>query len=77
MAEKHTQNLCLEEKEIIVIKGIKALILQKNTTRHLNAKILNLINLIATIEIIIQFTEFHSFKIENITNLFELIFDLK
>ena len=70
MAEKHTQNLCLEEKEITVIKDTKALILQENTTRHLNAKILNLINLIATIEIIIQFTEFHSLKIENITKSF-------
>ena len=70
MAEKHTHNLCLEKKEITVIKSIKALILQKNTTRYLNAKILNLINLIATIEIIIQFTEFHSLKIENITKSF-------
>ena len=70
MAEKHTHNLCLEKKEITVIKSIKALILQKNTTRYLNVKILNLINLIATIEIIIQFTEFHSLKIENITKSF-------
>ena len=70
MAEKHTQNLCLEKKEITMIKGIKALILQKNTTRYLNTKILNLINLIATIEIIIQFTEFHSLKIENIKKSF-------
>ena len=41
MTEKHTQNLCLEEKEITLIKGFKALILQKNTTRHLNTKMLN------------------------------------
>ena len=29
MAEKHTQNLCLEEKDITFIKGIKYLFLQK------------------------------------------------